>query len=932
MPDREPNGSTPTPVLNTDEVLSEEANAIHGDGSIACGLHGPGLYRELNKLGSTALCLSGGGIRSASFSLGVIEALARHPRPAPDGGVASAQDSLLCKFQYLSTVSGGGYLGSFLSAWLTREHLAGPNGWAAVWEKLAGKRSTPDEEPTQLAWLRTYSNYLTPKLGVASADAWAAVAIYLRNLMLNWLVILPVVCALLLFLKFVALAVAWFSQFDARDCELSIISLVLGAACLVVALRFTNRERPTHGASRAGQGSFLWQDLGFAFASAIFFVWALAFPCAEHFARNALFSSASLSGAGVSEFAAAGAALYAIGWIVALPQYSRWKEFVFDLTWWTISGAAYGALMAFGVYLYFYLSEKGVWHCEPMEILLLICGVPWIFLSQLVAEMIFLGLSSYENGSDSDREWFARAAGWYLVFALCWLLVMFLVFIGSAFANGLYAQISTWLLGGGAGAVTALLGKSSLTPAKGPTKDRKGLSANVALAIAAPVVAAALVVGLSALLDQALFGKSLVETASFHNYVAVGVLPPWLAGIWILIAFAIVILVGAIASSRVNINRFSLHALYRNRIIRAFLGASNPDRARTKNLFTDFDENDNLRIYDLWPQEISPGVWPKVGSRNWRPFHIINMALNIVSTKRLAWQERKAESFTVSALHSGSSCLKFRYSTTYGDSQGISLGTAVAISGAAASPNMGYHSSAPLALLLTLFNVRLGWWLGNPGPAGDRTYKNDAPLGRSNPFSTRCSARRPMNRITFIYPTGATFENLGLYEMVRRRCRYILVVDAGCDKEFAFEDLGNAVRKISLDLGIMITFKNLDSLAFRERKKAQYAEFKPPFHAVGTIDYPSADGGGLRRTILYIKPAFHARRITNVGVRNYAVSNPDFPHQTTADQWFSESQFESYRALGFDSMDAVLNQIVRDPNCPPNPTLPQIFATLQRTI
>jgi hypothetical protein len=168
--------------------------------------------------------------------------------------------------------------------------------------------------------------------------------------------------------------------------------------------------------------------------------------------------------------------------------------------------------------------------------------------------------------------------------------------------------------------------------------------------------------------------------------------------------------------------------------------------------------------------------------------------------------------------------------------------------------------------------------------------------------------------------------------MVRRRCRYILVVDAGCDKEFAFEDLGNAVRKISLDLGIMITFKNLDSLAFRERKKAQYAEFKPPFHAVGTIDYPSADGGGLRRTILYIKPAFHARRITNVGVRNYAVSNPDFPHQTTADQWFSESQFESYRALGFDSMDAVLNQIVRDPNCPPNPTLPQIFATLQRTI
>ena len=88
------------------------------------------------------------------------------------------------------------------------------------------------------------------------------------------------------------------------------------------------------------------------------------------------------------------------------------------------------------------------------------------------------------------------------------------------------------------------------------------------------------------------------------------------------------------------------------------------------------------------------------------------MALNIVSTKRLAWQERKAETFTVSPLHAGSACLAYRRSKRYG--KGITIGTAMAISGAAASPNMGYHSSPTMSFLLTIFNVRLGLWIRNP--------------------------------------------------------------------------------------------------------------------------------------------------------------------------------------------------------------------------
>src|SRR5262245_59340834 len=121
-------------VLSTEEVLREEAAAIHGEASTQSlqGKSGALLYSELNALGSTALCLSGGGIRSAAFALGVIQAFAAYPPPAPKQ-VAPEESSFLSKFHYLSTVSGGGYIGSWLSAWVAR------SGFAMVWANLVGR-------------------------------------------------------------------------------------------------------------------------------------------------------------------------------------------------------------------------------------------------------------------------------------------------------------------------------------------------------------------------------------------------------------------------------------------------------------------------------------------------------------------------------------------------------------------------------------------------------------------------------------------------------------------------------------------------------------------------------------------------------------------------------------------------------------------------
>ena len=128
----------------------------------------------------------------------------------------------------------------------------------------------------------------------------------------------------------------------------------------------------------------------------------------------------------------------------------------------------------------------------------------------------------------------------------------------------------------------------------------------------------------------------------------------------------------------------------------------------------------------------------------------------------------------------------------------------MAISGAAASPNMGYHSSPSITLLLALFNVRLGWWLGNPGKEGDKTYTQEGPDRAIVPLVEETFGLTTDTRPWVYLSDGGHFENLGLYEMVRRRCRLILAIDAGCDPDFAFEDLGNAVRKIYIDLGIRI--------------------------------------------------------------------------------------------------------------------------------
>jgi hypothetical protein len=189
---------------------------------------------------------------------------------------------------------------------------------------------------------------------------------------------------------------------------------------------------------------------------------------------------------------------------------------------------------------------------------------------------------------------------------------------------------------------------------------------------------------------------------------------------------------------------------------------------------------------------------------------------------------------------------------------------------------MGYHSSPALTFLMTVFNVRLGHWSGNPGHPS-------AWAVHSPPFSGTYLLKELFGLTDYSSPfvylsDGGHFENLGIYELVRRRCNCIVAIDAGQDENSTFDDLGSAIRKCYADFGVVIDL--------------HCDELKTGYSAVGRVIYPDAPEG----TLIYLKPRLTGEEPADL--QNYKLTHPGFPHQPTKDQWFDESQFESYRRLG----------------------------------
>ena len=799
-----------------------------------------------------------------------------------------ASRGLLDKFDYLSTVSGGGYLGSFLTAWVHRE------GYAKVSAELGCGSSITARPVSPLHHLRRYSNYLTPRTGLVSADTLMLVALYVRNLLLNWLILIPTILVAILIVKICAITL-WRATWIFSSNNMIPVLGVVAIASIGYALLDSLRQRPGWEDKESNSGKFIRQELFPMLIGAAAMIGA-ALAWVLNSGQEVSFVNA------IGAFSLFAAVTCAIDWIIAFvfstpvgekekstdtnihtcpPRFRRGSFFSY-----TLSGAIAGALLG----MTFLLIKAINWPLDYRVLILTCFGPAILFSSFFLGELIHVGLTSYVPWGDAEREWLARAAGYHGRAVAAWAVLSLLILVGPSGVLRLaeyHEVLLKWLygIGGLSGLVTIFLGKASSTAAI--VRERyaswKNTSATAVLAVTTPIFISVAIVLMSAGIDYlANDGHPLL----FSNVIRAD------SRLWLKLIGASLVLsfIAAIASYYININRFSMHAVYRNRLIRAFLGASNP--ARKPNRFTDFDERDNIKLSDIWP---SPEREQRQHEKKHPQIHIINSALNIVATRELAWQERKALPLTASPLWIGSASLKdglgsYRPAHRYGD--GMTLGTAMTISGAAASSNMGYHSSPALSVLLTLFNVRLGAWLGNPGEAGSKTYSNQGPAIAAKPLVQEALGITTDDRPYVYLSDGGHFENLGLYEMVRRRCHLIILSDAGCDPKVAFEDLGNAVRKISIDLNTTIDFKELRMAARQTTLSSNPLD--QAYFALATIQYhePGAKPG----LLLYIKPGYHGSEPASV--RGYAASHPAFPHETTGDQWFGESQFEAYRALG----------------------------------
>jgi hypothetical protein len=917
----------------------------------------------------TGLAFSGGGIRSATFNLGVIQSL--------------ASKQLLNKFDYLSTVSGGSYIGSWLSAQIRRCKTSAqgtpPQRQVEAFQQELNSTHKSGQEHDAIKWLRSYSNYLTPRKGY-SGDTLAAVGSWLRNTLLNQITLILFFASLLLLPQVVTPASASDTIWISPRLFWLMLSILFTCSAIFICVKQLPRLRcciNTHCPILPRQQTV---KLTLAIVPiAIFAAYSLSmwmyttsklpnFWMQEHEFDNQihlglfkqimmdlplLSNDTQLSSPLLTAIetywspifiSTLWALVYTLPWLIATPLTLLSKKYIrckvclktgnvgapnpddtvlhaVERSTSTPKQFIFGALPtalaagAFGGWLIYLLSHVVARQDETIRLWWATgFGTPLILLIFCIILMLHQGLMA-RLFRVSQHEWWARLGGYVMLYATLWAGAYALLIYIPPLLNRLEAQFIA--AGGFVWAAHSLLGiligkgAGGYGGKSGPWKmvlefitERLGRSAPYMFVLGYLVMTSWVVHALTyklatdgsvshlnlhlpeghAIPDFEFYLKHALTINNSPDVIALG---------GILFAGCILFLIFA---WRIDVNLFSIHHFYRNRLTRCYLGAGR-GKQRAPDRFTGFDPCDDLNIADL----------------KQRPLHLINTALNLVHNGDLAWQDRKAYSFTFSPIACGfeyplnANKQGGGYCKTEQYMKGALLGTALAASGAAASPNMGYHSSPAVAFLMTVFNARLGHWCPNPEAQpkwwGNPLECDSPPMGGEYLLKELLCQTDDKN--DFIYLSdGGHFENLGVYELIRRQCRYIMVIDAGEDEERTFEDMGNLIRKCHIDFGVTINLK-LDKL------RADAGPLTTCF-ALGDIVYPPFLDqrdllGSTNGVLLYIKPSLIEDLPEDI--RQYAKFNPQFPHQATSDQFFDEAQFESYRHLGKFLMDHVYESV-----------------------
>jgi len=899
----------------------------------------------------TGLAISGGGIRSATFALGVLEGLKIRDR--------------LAGLSYLSTVSGGGYVGSWLSANCVRHP-----GWlapAAIWTD-------------SIKHLRRYSNYLSPKVGFLSADTWSMATIWLRNtLLIQVTVILAMACVLMvprpLFVLF--LTWPWFGQWR----WITILLFLFGAVgiagnqirmtgetkvwflrgdkwlpCGILGLvslgaawaygHWTDFEPFRSGTIPYRQalpiaiglvvGTFALQPVAVQIAAFIYRQLGWDPPGQVNYTQG------WVQGAVVIPLMFAGFLVSAILWgestgtaaaaasnpdlrvLSQLGSYSgfvktAWHYWPFPLSvvfvslvllslssatwsknWQSIAVGSLAAIVGIGVQhalLSAVMLLLHPWAVQGQAWKAFVWGPPLVATSFVITICALIGILSRQS-TEGVREWWSRLGAWLGIYAMAWMFVTIIGVYSRTVVDGLLASGPAMLTTAGGWIATTLggllAGNSSNTSGMPKSKSVVTKVKEAVVAVAPLLFIIGLAVAVAYTLDLVVTLNGGRPWGEITIYDSDGLLA-FTRMSWYVLAGCVVALL--LAAWRFDLNEFGLNAFYRHRLARCYLGATRFEWGqRNPQNFTGFDDDDDLPLADL--------------AHASGPYHIVNCALNLGGSSDLALHTRHSASFTLTPLTSGSgyesrgrvtedpdadkasqerareqSQVGFIRTAAYGGRDDApTLGQAIAVSGAAASPNMGYHTSPLVAFLLTVFNLRLGWWF--PNPSGSRVNRPSPVFNLVGLVSELFGGANDTS--TFLMASdGGHFENLAAYELVKRRCGTIIISDGECDPNLAFEGLGTLIRMCEVDFGAKI------DIDVKDIRLAGASGWSSKRHAIGTIDWGDNSPKG---TLIYLKASMTGGEDTPV--LQYLSNHPTFPHESTGDQFYTEDQFESYRRLG----------------------------------
>ncbi len=357
-----------------------------------------------------------------------------------------------------------------------------------------------------------------------------------------------------------------------------------------------------------------------------------------------------------------------------------------------------------------------------------------------------------------------------------------------------------------------------------------------------------------------------------------------------------------------NFNRISNHYLYRDRLAEAFFQTS-AKSGLGKNQ-DGISGQDTCIVRKTIRMKLSQLHGKQKGARDGSseadkvaargPYHIISATLNLTTEHDLKGLKRKTEPFIFSRLFTGSKSTG--YVETGSSYSGLTLVRAITISGAAIAPIMGRMTSRLTSFVCTILGMRLGFWLVNPkflknGKRDDKIRYWMKPL-----FKELLGSANASEEYVYISDGGHSGDNLGIIPLLQRRAKLIIASDAECDPEFAFNALNSSMRQIYVDEGVKIDLRNTEEY-FRPNEH----KFTQRHYLIGRILYP--DRPWQASWLMVLKSSLTGDEMTPI--LNYRKSSPEFPHETTANQFFNEEQFEAYRSLGRHIAYDALKQAIK---------------------